>query len=186
MRVQWLLDRRGAGDDWSRRDAGTEYQDDQIRAATRNFVRAIEHRGLQPRFVSSEGVKQGQLRDGGLRLLMLPHTVAMAPKEAEEIRSFVERGGGVVADTEPGIYDEHGRRSAEPLLSEIFLGPATRSASSFSFGRGRAFYWAVPAGHHSESGPRIAEVLQAASVAPLLPLSRSDGSAAGDVETYIF
>src|SRR5260370_23709636 len=147
MRVQWLLDRRGAGDDWSRRDAGTEYQDDQIRAATRNFVRSLEHGGLQPRFVSAEAVKQGQLRDGSFRILMLPHTVAMAPKEAEEIRSFVEQGGVVVADTEPGIYDEHGRRSAEPPLSEIFLGPATLAASCFSLAPGGALYYAGPAGH---------------------------------------
>jgi hypothetical protein len=46
MRVQWLLDRRATGEDWSSRDASSEWQDDAIRAATRNFTRSIEHSGL--------------------------------------------------------------------------------------------------------------------------------------------
>ena len=47
MRVQWLLDRTATGEDWSSRDASSEWQDDAIRVATRNFTRLIEHCGLQ-------------------------------------------------------------------------------------------------------------------------------------------
>jgi hypothetical protein len=54
LRVQWLLDRRASRSDWSRRNASAEYQDDAIRAATRNSTRLVAHRGLQSRFVSSE------------------------------------------------------------------------------------------------------------------------------------
>ena len=99
MRVQWLLDRRATGEDWSSRDASSEWQDDAIRAATRNFTRSIEHSGLQLRFVSTEELSRGELGNGDYRILMLPHTIALSPTEAREIRAFVERGGIVVADS---------------------------------------------------------------------------------------
>src|SRR5438874_860413 len=60
-RVQWLLDRRASAEEWSRRGASTEYQDDVIRASTRQFAHAVEHMGLQHRFVSSEQVRRGEL-----------------------------------------------------------------------------------------------------------------------------
>ena len=44
----------------------------------------------------------------------------------------------VVADSEPGQFDEHGRRLMKPALSDIFGGPASRSATSFAFGKGKA------------------------------------------------
>jgi hypothetical protein len=124
MRVQWLLDRRATGEDWSSRDASSEWQDDAIRAATRNFTRSIEHRGLQLRFVSTEEVRRGDLGNGDYRILMLPHSIALSSVEAKEISSFVEHGGIIIADGEPGIFDEHGRRIAKPCHArgnELYL-----------------------------------------------------------------
>jgi hypothetical protein len=186
MRLQWLLDRRAIGEDWSRRDASAEYQDDAIRVTTRDFAHAFEHMGLQHRFVSSEEVRGGELHNGDYRVLILPHTIAMAPSEAEEIREFIEHGGVVVADGEPGIFDEHGRRAANPLLSEIFVGPATRSATSFVFGKGKAIYLALSNGRHRESNRRLAGILDAAGVRPPFPLIRADGRPVNDVETHVF
>ena len=67
-RVQWLLDRKTTGEDWSQRDASAEYQDDATRAATRDFGRLVEHRGLQHRFLSSVDITRGELRSGALKL----------------------------------------------------------------------------------------------------------------------
>jgi hypothetical protein len=88
MRVQWLLDRRATGEDWSRRNASAEYQDDAIRRATRNFARLIGHKGLQHRFVSSEGVGRGELRSGDYRVLMLPHTIALSASKTGQAVAF--------------------------------------------------------------------------------------------------
>jgi hypothetical protein len=41
MRVQWLLDRRATGEDWTRRSASAEYEDHAIRTATRSFIRLL-------------------------------------------------------------------------------------------------------------------------------------------------
>jgi hypothetical protein len=186
MRVQWLLDRRAAGEDWSSRDASSEYQDDAIRMATRNFARLIEHTGLQYRYLSSEEVRHGGLAGGDYRILMLPHTVALSSIEAREISDFVEHGGAVVADGEPGIFDEHGRRVADPLLSRVFAGPPTLTETSFTFGKGKAVYTSFRDEAGGAGGHALGEILEAAGVRPRFPVVRTDGAPARDVETYIF
>lgn len=184
-RIQWLLDRRASAEEWSRRGASTEYQDDAIRASTRQFAHALEHMGLQPRFVSSEEVRRGELR-GDYRILILPHTVALGAGEAGEIRGFVERGGVAIADSEPGQFDEHGRRLAKPALSDIFAGPANRSTTSFAFGKGKAVYLASANGRDRQNTQRLSRILDNASVKPPFPVLRVDGRPANDIETRIF
>jgi hypothetical protein len=186
MRVQWLLDRRAAGEEWSRRSASSEYQDDAIRASTRSFAHALEHAGLQYRFVSSEEVGRGELQKANYRLLILPRAIALAPAAAKEIRDFVGQGGMVIADGEPGVFDEHGRRAAKPLLSEIFGGPATRSATNFVFGKGKAVYLSLSTDRRRDTTRRITRILDAAGVKPPFPVVRPDGQPANDVETHIF
>ena len=184
-RIQWLLDRRASAEEWSRRGASTEYQDDAIRASTRQYAHALEHMGLQQRFVSSEQVRRGELR-GDYRMLILPHTIALGLNEAAEIRGFVERGGVVIADTEPGQFDEHGRRLTKPALSDLFAGPANRSAISFTFGKGKAIYLASANGHDRQNTQRLSQILDNAGVKQPFPVLRIDGRPANDVETRIF
>src|SRR3984893_10364481 len=186
MRVQWLLDRKTTGEDWTQRDASAEYRDNAIRTATRNFVRLVEHRGLQHRFLSSADVGRGELRSGDYRILMLPHTIALSAAEAKEIRDFVERGGSALAVGEPGLFDEHGRRLARPLLSEVFPDPVTHSTASFAFGKGKAIYLPVADHRDRQSTQTAAEIIEAAGVRPSFPLLRADGSVADDIETKIF
>jgi hypothetical protein len=184
-RMQWLLDRRASAEEWSRRGASTEYQDDAIRASTRQFAHALEHMGLQHRFVSSEQVRRGELR-ADYRILILPHTIAVGANEAAEIRGFVERGGVVIADSEPGQFDEHGRRLMKPALSDIFAGPANRSAASFVLGKGKAIYLASANGRDRQNTRRLSRILDNAGVKPPFPVLRIDGRPANDVETHVF
>jgi hypothetical protein len=184
-RIQWLLDRRASAEEWSRRGASTEYQDDAIRASTRQYAQAFEHMGLQHRFVSSEQVRRGELR-GDYRMLILPHTIALGSNEAAEIRGFVERGGVVIADSEPGQFDEHGRRLTTPALSDLFAGPANRSAISFTFGKGKAIYLASANGRDRQNTQRLSRILDNAGVKPPFAVLRIDGRPANDVEARIF
>jgi hypothetical protein len=186
MRVQWLLDRTATGEDWSSRDASSEWRDNAIRAATRNFTRSIEHAGFQYRYVSPEEVRRGKLRSGDYRILMLPHTIALSPNEAKEIGDFVEHGGTVIADGEPGIFDEHGRRAAKPLLSGVFAGPATLAETSFTFGKGKAIYNTLRDEGGRKGSRAFSDILEAAGVRRPFPLVRPDGVPARDIETYIF
>jgi hypothetical protein len=115
----------------------------------------------------------------------MPHAIAMAPGEAAEIREFAERGGVVIADSEPGLFDEHGRKLPTPLLAELFQGPATRSAISFAFGKGKAVYLASPGGRQHD-GAQLAETLKTAGIRPLFPVLAGGGRPASGVETYVF
>ncbi len=120
MRTSWMLDWKDKGDAWSRRDAEAEYEDTPLRSATANYLRRVEHAGLQPMFVAPQQVETGKLQQAGFRILMLPHAIALSAKEADAIRRFVRQGGMVIADIEPGTYDQHSRRLPKSPLSDLF------------------------------------------------------------------
>jgi hypothetical protein len=184
-RIQWLLDRRASAEEWSRRGASTEYQDDAVRMSTRQFAHALDRMGLQHRFVSSEEVRRGELR-GDYRVLILRHTITLGAREAAKIRGFVEHGGVVIADSEPGQFDEHGRWLTNPALSDIFTGPANRSAVSFAFGKGKAIYLASANGRDRRNTQRLSRIFDDAGVKPPFPAVLTDGRPSNDVETRIF
>jgi hypothetical protein len=89
----------------------------------------LEDIGYQYDYLSYEQIEKGDLRRRGFRVLVLPGSIALSEKEAQQIRAFVKAGGLVLADVRPGITDEHGKRRAAGALDDIFC--ADR------FGRGR-------------------------------------------------
>jgi hypothetical protein len=186
MRVQWLLDRNATGEDWTRRNASAEYGDDAIRKSTRNFARAIEHMGFQHRFVSARQLKDGELRNRAYRVLILPRTIALSHREADEIRDFVAAGGVVLADGEPGGFDEHGRKLGKPLLGDLFATVAGPSAGDSVLGRGRAILLAAPDPGYRESVQSLREIIDASGLRPRFSLTLADGRRDNDIESYVF
>ncbi len=184
LRIAWLLDRRVRG---QRDQAGSA--DKALGAAPRtsshHFVRTIEHLGIEPRFISASALEKGALRAGGTRILMLPDALALSPNQAAEIRDFVARGGSVLADGEPGLFDEHGSRLRQPMLSDVFTGPPDGAATRFRFGRGTATYISFPDGAGSTGARHIAGILAAAGVEAPFPVARADGGPADDIETHV-
>jgi hypothetical protein len=120
LRIQWMLDHRHDGAAWVERDAAAEYEDNAVRAALRGYQQSLARAGIQYRFLSPETLGDGALRKQGTRLLVLPHAIALSVAEAREIRRFVRSGGTLLADTEPGVSDEHGRRLPRPPLADLF------------------------------------------------------------------
>ncbi|MGC2416034.1 MAG: beta-galactosidase [Stellaceae bacterium] len=186
MRIEWLLDRIRTGEDWSRRSASTEWEDDRIRVSMRNYARAIEHMGLQHRFVSAEQVENGDLARVGYRVLILPRTIALSPRATEEIRKFVKDGGTVIADGEPGIFDEHGRRLKTAAFADVFAGLAVGAGTRSAFGRGEAINLPAPQPRDRDGCNRLRDIFSAAGIVPMVSLIRSDGRSTDDLETYIF
>ncbi len=119
FRTRWMLDHRIKGAAWSDRDAEREYDDNAWRAARRQAAGRLAELGVAPRWLSSQGVEAGALRDAVLRVLVLPHAIALSEAEVVEIRGFAARGGVVLADTEPAVFDGHGRRRATPALQGV-------------------------------------------------------------------
>jgi hypothetical protein len=119
FRIRWMLDQRMRGAVWWDRDAAREYEDNAWSVSRRQVLRRLGEIAVQPRLVSSAMVEAGALRNAGLRVLILPHAIALSRAEAEEIRAFARRGGRVLADTEPGLFDQHGLRQTAPLLAGV-------------------------------------------------------------------
>lgn len=82
------------------------------------FARLVEDLGLQFDMLSYEQIEQGQL--GQYKALLMPASTAVGPAEAKAIREFVESGGLVIADTAPGILDDHCRLVESGLLDGLF------------------------------------------------------------------
>ena len=68
----------------------------------------------------------------GLRLLILPNVGALSEAQAGMIRRFVQRGGGLLATGQTGLYDEWGDRRSDFALADLF---ACHAAASEGTGR---------------------------------------------------
>ncbi|MCM8785038.1 MAG: beta-galactosidase [Candidatus Omnitrophica bacterium] len=72
------------------------------------FVRYFETSGYQFRIISYKQLEDGILNKEKFRILILPYTQSISKKQAQEIISFVNNGGIVIADIRPGVCDENG------------------------------------------------------------------------------
>jgi hypothetical protein len=188
MRTQWMLDWQVKGDSWARNGTKSAGNDN----ATDMFGKLITHLGLQGQIISSAMVADGALQQRGWRVLILPHAIALSSQEAEEIRRFVVRGGTIIADSEPGLYDQHSRRLARPLLADVFRAKAGTDAT-FAFGKGHAAYVVPHAEFHDPTAGSEALTLRDLRQELLRaqvhwPLTVSDlaGQSVSDVEVHFF
>jgi hypothetical protein len=134
MRTQWILDWKSKGDAWAARDIASSYEEpNAVRAAMVGYAQLLENMGWHPRFITSEQIENGELERGGYRFLILPHIVSLGPETVRTIRHFAAAGGTLVADLEPGAFDDHSRRRAAQPLGDLFA-----AASMTSAGQGAA------------------------------------------------
>ncbi len=108
FRTQWLLDRQG-GPPWSDRDAERENEPTTWRSALTGAMERLGELGIQPHWLTPAMLEGGGLRAPGLRVLVLPHAIALSDRTVAEIGAFAARGGAVLADGPAGAYDEHSR-----------------------------------------------------------------------------
>lgn len=173
FRTRWLLDRRADGKPWYLRRAETEYETDNAwRASMRRIAADLGHLALQPNYVASEMLEAGQLPEG-LKVLILPQSIALSAKEADAIARFIRSGGTVLADGEPGLFDQHSRRQQAGMLTAVadrILRPAALQGD------------APP----PERLPALKSILQQAGVTLPITLTHPDGSPVTDVTAHLF
>jgi hypothetical protein len=81
---------------------------------------AIRDLGLQFSYVTDRMLRLGEFKAKHFRVLVLPKAEAIGKQEAEVIRDFVKRGGTVIADARPGIYDDHCKQRNDGILDDLF------------------------------------------------------------------
>ncbi|MGA2253189.1 MAG: carbohydrate binding domain-containing protein, partial [Thermoguttaceae bacterium] len=70
------------------------------------------------RFVAYEQVARGELDPQSTKVLFLWGALALSTGETAAIRRYLNDGGVVVADSEPGLYDEHCHKRAVGTLHD--------------------------------------------------------------------
>jgi len=88
----------------------------------------LEDLGYQYNYLAYSDLEAGGLAQ--YSALVLPGSIALSEKEVENIKTFVRRGGLLLADEMPGQTDVHGKRLPEASLAELF--------AAGRYGRGRA------------------------------------------------
>jgi hypothetical protein len=169
-RVTWMLDVRADRRNWTVRDSEAESFDSVLRSAMRRSAALLQHSGVQPHWLSPELLADGALQARGIKLLILPHVLALSDREAAAIAGFVRRGGVVLADVVPGEYDGHGRKRVQPALAQ--LGGKIRLTEALQ----RDDAPAAP----------LQDALHDAGVVPLVSVEAPDGTRLRDVDIRQF
>ncbi|MDO8587525.1 MAG: beta-galactosidase trimerization domain-containing protein [Armatimonadota bacterium] len=87
-------------------------------AAHTGAIGALKDAGVQFKYVTPRRIAAGALN--GVRVLFLPRTIAMDPKTAAAIRSFVQEGGTLIADVRPATFDHHLKALPRGALDDVF------------------------------------------------------------------
>jgi hypothetical protein len=132
IQLGWVLDAQAHGKTWRNRNA-----DDRLSSAALGrhaWENMLRDEGFQYNFLSYVDVVQRGV-PSEYRVLILPACLCLSDAEARAIRSFCERGGTVIADYLPGVWDQHGKgRAGGGALDEMFAvkhDPAMRAADVF-------------------------------------------------------
>ncbi len=118
MRTEWMLAQRPKGEAWVNRTSSSERRDSEFLRLRESFCRLMEDLGFQYNFVAYDQLERGELIRGGYRVLILPRSSSLSAAEAAAIRDFLDRGGAVLAEGAPGVFDEHSRRLDQPQLDD--------------------------------------------------------------------
>ena len=118
IQLGWILDAEAHGKTWVNRNGdhrlGASHH---VRHAWENMLRDS---GIQYNWLSYVDVIQKGV-PSEYRVLILPSTLCLSDAEAKEIEAFCRRGGTVIADYLPGVWDQHGKgRAAGGALDTMF------------------------------------------------------------------
>ncbi len=117
IQVSWCLDAEPHGGTWPNRNTdhrlGTSHN---VRQA---WELMLADAGLQYDYLAYDEVAVHGV-PAAYRVLILPAAYALSDLEARRIAEFAERGGTVIADFAPGLFDHHGRGRSRGALDGLF------------------------------------------------------------------
>lgn len=132
IQLGWILDAEAHGKTWINRNADERLSSSaHVRRAWENMLRDSH---LQYSFINYADVIQQGIPDE-YRVLVLPACLCLSDAEARAIKAFCQRGGTVIADYLPGLWDQHGKgRRTGGALDDLFgvrHDPAMKAADIF-------------------------------------------------------
>jgi len=119
--VSWFMDIRPHGASWVNRSSSMNNENATDILNRLAWMKLLEDSGFQYDFVSYRDVlKRRAAALDRYHVLILPRILALSDREADAIRGWVARGGTLIADYLPGVFDEHGRGRARGALDDVF------------------------------------------------------------------
>ena len=159
FRLSWLLQHRAEGDAWTRRTSEIENQDTEVRVAMRQAASDLASLGLPPRWMTETHINAGALARRGIKLIILPHALALSDATLATLRAYIAGGGAVLTDGPAGTHDEQLRPRIGPVaLGQPLLGSGRRAV--------------IAAAYADQSPLRVAA---SAAAAPTITLRGDDG-----------
>nr|MBA3709204.1 beta-galactosidase [Planctomycetota bacterium] len=155
------------------------------------WCQATRDLGLQFDMLSYSSIEQGDWLKSPPQVLVLPALLAPSESEAARIIAYVDAGGTVIADIDPGVCDERCDFRANQLLSKLFGDGKT--AGTKTVGKGRAILLArsiadYPGLRGKKEGVErlagIAKLYADAGVKPTVPIT-ADGKPLSRAETIV-
>lgn len=118
IQLGWILDAQAHGRTWRNRNGDHRLASAAlVRKAWEDMLRDD---GIQYDFLNYVDVIQRGI-PSDFRVLILPACLCLSDVEARRIREFCERGGKLIADYLPGVWDQHGRgRRNGGALDDLF------------------------------------------------------------------
>jgi len=115
IQVDWLLESVVDGSTWLRRFSSFESEHNRMERTRDAWLKDLHDLGYSPRFISSEEIESGGLKQPGKAVLVLPESWALSDKELAEIGTFAGTPQSskvwheVLREGEAGLFDEHGK-----------------------------------------------------------------------------
>lgn len=117
VQLGWILDAEAHGKTWTNRNDDHRLSSSVlVRKAWENMLRDS---GIQFNYLSYIDTIQHGI-PAEYKVLILPATLCLSDAEARRIREFCEKGGTVIADYLPGVWDQHGKGRGKGVLDDMF------------------------------------------------------------------
>jgi hypothetical protein len=101
--------------------------DEELTGEREGIAQILNALGIPFAFVDHRQVEQGWLVQNMPKVLIMPMTLAMSDKEIQAVRDYLSKGGCILADVMPAVYDEHLRKRNVLPFADLFNLSASES-----------------------------------------------------------
>jgi hypothetical protein len=121
IQAGWAMDAMVHGKTWPKRLSSIDNENQSSGVLRKAWCKTLEDLGYQYEFINYLDVIESKIDlNQQFKLIILPKTICLSPKEAHALCMFVAKGGILVADNLCGIFDEHGKWQKTGILDDLF------------------------------------------------------------------
>jgi hypothetical protein len=118
VQLGWILDAAAHGKTWINRNGDNTLGSSHLGRVA--WMHMLRDEGVQFNWLSYVDLIQGGV-PADVKVLILPAAICLSDAEARRIKAFCEKGGTVIADYMPGLWDQHGKgRAKGGALDDLF------------------------------------------------------------------